>query len=81
MSKSVLEMEANQAKAFFLKEKSFCSIELPKYFSFQKLLDKVSEKMERSNDINYQPNDYINYPLLSNKDGKLSWRPLQIIHP
>lgn len=81
MSKSVLEMEANQAKAFFLKEKSFCSIELPKYFSFQKLLDKVSEKIERSNDINYQPNDYINYPLLSNKDGKFSWRPLQIIHP
>lgn len=40
MSKSVLEMEADQAKAFFLKEKSFCSIELPKYFSFQEFLKK-----------------------------------------
>ena len=82
MSKSVLEMEANQAKAFFLKEKSFCSIELPKYFSFQKLLDKVSKEVEKNNNLNeYKPNDYVNYLLLSNKDGKFSWRPLQIIHP
>lgn len=40
MNKSVLEMEADQARAFFLKEKSSCSIELPKYFSFQELLKK-----------------------------------------
>ena len=36
--KSILEMSHEEAKKFFLKDKSYCNIDLPEYFSFAKLL-------------------------------------------
>ena len=90
--KSVLEMSSEEAKIFFLDGRSYCNIDLPNYFTFDKLLASIDNELtilERTE--NLEKNWYdekklrestgVNYTLLANKDGKLSWRPLQIIHP
>lgn len=45
--KSILELNHTKAKQFFLKEESYFSFELPKYFVFQPLLDEVSKTLDR----------------------------------
>ena len=49
--KSILEMSHKEAKDFFLKDKSYCSIDLPKYFLFSKLLGKISKAVDKENNI------------------------------
>jgi len=84
----VIELSHNEARNFFLKEKNYCDFPLPNYFTFQKLLDKISKVLQGKEikcfyDRNKSPRDCenVNYKLLSNKDGKFAWRPLQLIHP
>ena len=85
--KSILELSANEARQFFLKHESYCNIDLPKYFSFSELLEKISNEYSGKSlgdfsDKKKMTNlDDVNYLLYANKDGKLSWRPLQIINP
>lgn len=85
--KSILELNANEARQFFLKHESYCNIDLPKYFSFSELLEKISNEYlgkslgDFSNKKIMTNLDDVNYLLYANKDGKLSWRPLQIINP
>lgn len=86
--KSILEMSYEEAENFFLKDKSYCNIDLPDYFSFSKLLSKISKAVDKAQDIStlYSKKalgncEKVNHILFANKDGKLSWRPLQIIHP
>ncbi len=96
--KSILEYSRIEAQRFFLKEESYFNFDLPKYFIFQNILEKVSQKIEgkllsdfyenyidpnSGNQKATYPFDYenVNYKILNNKDGKFSWRPLQLIHP
>lgn len=83
---NVLSLNASKARRFFLKEENYASFDLPGYFSFSDLLDKISQKLDGkkltdfySGDPKYVDN--VNYKLLSNKDGKYAWRPFQLIHP
>lgn len=86
---SILELDFNKARSFFLKHESYCNIDLPKYFSFSDLLKKISQEFEGKSLVNdfcqskgaMGKLDDVNYLIYANKDGKLSWRPLQIIHP
>jgi RNA-directed DNA polymerase len=67
----------------------YCNIDLPKYFSFSELLDKISHEFtepKRLTDFSMSKGaigelDDVNHLIYANKDGKLSWRPLQLIHP
>ena len=86
--KSILKMSHKEAEEFFLTDKSYCNIDLPEYFSFAKLLDNISKAVNETQDISslYSKKaltncEKVNHMLFANKDGKLSWRPLQIIHP
>lgn len=87
--KIILELGAVEARQFFLKHESYCNIDLPRYFSFSKLLKGVSDEYQGKkslNDFSKSKNaigalEGVNYLLYANKDGKLSWRPLQIINP
>ncbi len=83
--RSVLEMTPKQARAFFLKPESYCSVDLPAYFQFGKLLTAVSKvlKSKPLSDMAKKPRQHegVNYSLLSNKDGRHAWRPFQLIHP
>ncbi len=90
--RSILEMSHKEAEKFFLKDKSYCSIDLPDYFSFSELLTRISNTIDEIKITGKSPSDFhdekklkntekVNHTLFANKDGKLSWRPLQIIHP
>lgn len=83
---SVLDMTSAEARRFLLKPESYCNIDFPPYFRFSRTLSKVSRVMGRAdlrgmrkeNPRNYEG---VNYPLLTNKDGRHAWRPFQLIHP
>ncbi|WP_219810089.1 hypothetical protein [Campylobacter concisus] len=82
--KSILELNATEVRKFFLKYESYCNISLPKYFSFSELLEKISNKYSGKNLLNdfcktksaIGGLDDVNHLLYTNKDGKLSWRPV-----
>lgn len=88
-SESVLEMSSQEAEAFFLKNESYHNIPLPSYFSFSDLLDKLSNLIDKNTEninnyfkIEKAKEEYdVNYIIYGNKDGKLSYRPFQLIHP
>jgi hypothetical protein len=85
--KTILDLNSDEAKAFFLKEESYCSFELPEYFSFQALITSLSKELKgkalRDCTTAIKPKyvEGVNYTLLNNKDGKFAWRPFQLIHP
>lgn len=85
---NVLSLTAKQARDFFLKEESYFNFDLPPYFQFSNLLEKLENKIgdkkisDFCNDkIKPQDLENVNYKLITNKDGKYAWRPLQLIHP
>lgn len=84
----ILKLSHDEARKFFLQHQSYCNIDLPKYFSFTELLEKLSHELSthtlQSISISKSEmakSENVNYLMYANKDGKLSWRPLQIIHP
>lgn len=95
--RKVLSYSHCDARRFFLKEESYFNFDLPKYFTFQKLLDKISSEIQDKQLSSYcgdlpgssgkerqtRPYNYenVNYKFLNNKDGKFAWRPFQLIHP
>jgi hypothetical protein len=44
--KNILEYDHTEARRFFLKEESYFNFDLPTYFTFQPLLNKVSNKLQ-----------------------------------
>lgn len=88
---SVLELSSLDARRFFLKNRSYCNIELPSYYNFQELINKISSFYDDSLKKNPSFNNFLNkkskdheitsYHIYSNKNGSLSWRDFQIIHP
>jgi hypothetical protein len=42
-SRSILELTCDEARAYFLEPDNYCSIDLPPYFQFDKLLCNVSK--------------------------------------
>ncbi|QQG36713.1 MAG: RNA-directed DNA polymerase [Micavibrio aeruginosavorus] len=85
-SRSIIDMSHDEARIYFLKEKSYCNFDLPPYFKFQNILSEVDSALagKRLSDFKQgNPREYddINYKILNNKDGRYSWRPMQLIHP
>jgi|SRR5690554_773699 len=85
--RTVLDLNSEEAKLFFLKKESYCSFELPEYFCFELLLQNLSKELEgkifkeSTTDIKPKDAEGVNYTLLNNKDGKFAWRPFQLVHP
>ncbi len=85
-SRSILELSCDEARSFFLKQESYCTIDLPPYFHFNELLSGISKVLEGkvlSDLLSQKPQDCenVNHLILNNKDGRHAWRPLQLIHP
>lgn len=85
-SRSILELSCDEVRSFFLKQKNYCTIDLPPYFNFSELLNGISKVLEfkvLSDFQSQKPRDFenVNHLILNNKDGRHSWRPLQLIHP
>ncbi|GKO69449.1 RNA-directed DNA polymerase [Klebsiella variicola] len=86
--KNILELDNEEARKHFLKMESFFNADLPPYFDFTTLLDKISHEIGSNPirgimraDKKVYDCDNVNHSIFLNKDGKLSWRQLQIIHP
>ena len=86
----ITDLNEQDAKLFFLKNKSYASMDLPAYFCFEELLGKLSNELNGqslhqtlgSQSLkNMKDTLGINHIIYANKDGNLSWRPLQLIHP
>ena len=84
-TRSILQMTATQARAFLMKPESYCGIDLPVYFTFTRLLSAVTKELSGKalSSMSSKPRNHegVNYSMLSNKDGRHAWRPLQLIHP
>nr|WP_321412277.1 hypothetical protein [uncultured Carboxylicivirga sp.] len=84
--KRIIDLNENKAREFLLKEESYVNFDLPVYFKFQDLINEVDKSLtgKRLSDLrktNPREFDDINYRILTNKDGKYSWRPFQLINP
>ena len=83
--KSILMFSHAEAREFLLKAESYCSIDLPPYFVFSELIQKVHAQLDgkKLTELSNNPREFddVNYTILNNKDGKYSWRPFQLIHP
>ncbi|MCX8486746.1 MAG: hypothetical protein ORN53_06165, partial [Crocinitomicaceae bacterium] len=47
--KSGLDLTNEEAKAFFIKSETYCSIDLPPYFNFESLLSNVDSYLKDKN--------------------------------
>ncbi len=88
--KNVLSLTEKEAREFFLKEESYYNFDLPPYFEFGDLLEDLAKHFGNkeltdfySSSKSLRPHllEDVNYKLISNKDGRYAWRPLQLIHP
>lgn len=85
-NKLVTSLNPEEAREFFLKEESYCSIDLPPYLGFEQVLSSVAAKLDGKLLSDFQkqaPREHenLNYTIFCNKDGKFAWRPLELIHP
>jgi RNA-directed DNA polymerase len=82
----IVDLTNAEAKEFFYRSTSYFNSDLPNYISFEPILKDVDSILKgrlfsgysASNPANI-PN--VNYSLISNKDGKLAWRPYELMHP
>ena len=78
-------LSSKRARRFFLKQESYFSLELPKYFQFDNILKATSKVLngKQLSDLCKPPKDFegVNHVILTNKDGRYAWRPFELIHP
>ena len=85
---SIFKLSHSEARAFFLKGESYCNFDLPPYFEFDPILEKVSKLLVGKDLKSFckdktSPRDFddLNHVLFHNKDGKFAWRPFELSHP
>lgn len=89
MRKTVLELSGKEALKYFMEAENYCTLPLPSYFQFQKMLNYVKNAIQKRNfddclkDKKIMPSNMegVNYKFLITKDGKYSFRPIQITNP
>lgn len=82
----VIELSNLDARAHFLKGSSYFNGDFPSYISFEPILNAVSAVLGGADFHGFKsknpfelPN--VNYSFTANKDGRLAWRPFELIHP
>lgn len=95
--KTVIDMDRNEARNFFLKSESYFNVPLPDYFDLNKIIEnaeKIISKgglntIENSSDdsssatkvIQLKDISNVNVKIMANKDSSYSWRQFTLIHP
>ena len=82
----LVDLPCKDARAFLLKEESYCKFSLPEYFRFDNLLCAIANSLGQNSVAGVQaksPREYdnVNHIILDNKDGQYAWRPLELIPP
>lgn len=86
MKKAIYKLDNNEALDFFLQHENYCTLELPEYFDFKKILEEINKSID-NNLISISPNKKdlmgknINHQVLVSKDGLYSWRKITLINP
>lgn len=85
---SLIDLSAEEAKTYLLKAKSYFRQDFPPYISLQPVLDEVAAVLGNATFRDFQKGDVkpetldgVNYRLIASKDGRLAWRPFELIHP
>jgi hypothetical protein len=84
--KRLIDLSNEKARAHFLKGSSYFNGDMPRYISFEPILKDVAKILNGGNYAQFKscnPADYpgVNYNLIANKDGRLAWRPYELMHP
>jgi len=84
--KRLVDVTNEEARLHFLKGSSYFNSDLPNYISFQPLLDGVAAVLDGNGYSAFQATPPkripdVNYSFIANKDGRLAWRPYELIHP
>ena len=74
--RSITELSCSEARDFFLKGESYCLIDLPHYFTFDRILTDVSKILDGGSvsicrQCSPRELDSVNHIMLNNKDGDM----------
>lgn len=86
MTKRLIDLTAQEAKAHFLKGSSYFNGDFPDYISFEPILKDVSEVLADGHFSAHKSSapdllSDVNYSFVANKDGRFAWRPYELMHP
>ena len=87
--KSILELSEVKAYKYFMESSNYCSLDLPKYIDFSKVLTYVEGKVGKKTfeeilkNKKKMPSEYegVNHKLLIKKDARFTYRPIDIANP
>ena len=82
--RQVTDLPHGEARAFLLKPESYATLDMPAYFQFGSLLQDVAALLESeplARPTHARKFDGVNHRLLTNKDGRHAWRPIDLLHP
>lgn len=84
--KRIIDLGATDARTHFLKGSSYFNSDLPAYISFAPILKDLSDFLNGQTFAGYKSDNPANFPdvnynFISNKDGRLAWRPYELMHP
>ena len=87
--KSILELSEIKARKYFMESSNYCSLDLPRYIDFSKVLTYVECKVGEKSlcDIlkikNQMPSAFegVNHRLLVKKDARFAYRPIDVANP
>ncbi|ADC72980.1 conserved hypothetical protein [Thioalkalivibrio sp. K90mix] len=84
--KRLIDLTAEEARAHFMKGSSYFNGDMPRYISFEPILNDVAAVLNGGLYSQFQaskpgllPN--VNYNFIANKDGRFAWRPYELMHP
>lgn len=84
--KRLIDLSNKEARAHFLKGNSYFNGDLPRYISFEPILNEVATVLNGGSYAKFKatnPSDLpnVNYSFIANKDGRFAWRPYELMHP
>jgi hypothetical protein len=82
----LVDLPAADATKYFLKGSSYFNADFPSYISFEPILEAVANVLDGGDykglaDGKPEKISGVNYNFIANKDGRLAWRPLELMHP
>ncbi len=86
---TIIELDSRKAREYLLLPSSYCTVNLPEYYDFSKILKFVKQVVGRKDihtclaDKKKMPSGFegVNHQLLMNKDGRYAYRRIQLANP